>query len=301
MFKTIVMFIILILFYACAYAGTAVDLLAESISVRALGMGGAFTAIADSAAAPASNTAGLAQLNSAEVMSTSFSGFDGDVSRISLDIAYPAWDGVSGFNFIQEGIADIPYTRDNGSSQPEQYGSFNSSYRCYNISYAREIVPAQTYAGGNIKYYSAELATGNASGFGIDAGIIHRLNPSLTLALSVKNILPVSLGWSTGHTDEIPLKVIAGAGYSLLLLGRDLLLGADMELLVNNRPAALSYGAEYCVWQQKNTNVSVRLGKNSLEQLTAGLGLVYNRFNLDYAYRNHDLGASSQIAIGYRL
>ncbi|MFH1428174.1 MAG: hypothetical protein ABIH39_00345 [Candidatus Margulisiibacteriota bacterium] len=300
MFRSFILLLFILLFYSCAFAGTAVDLLAESISVRALGMGGAFTAIADSAAAPASNTAGLAKLRGAEIISTSFSGFDGDVSRISFDAAYPIWGGVSGFNIIQEGVSDIPYTRDiNG--QPDQYGSFNSSYRCYNFSYARELISDQTYAGCNIKYYSAELATGNASGFGIDAGIIHRLNQSLALALSVKNIIPVSLSWSTGHTDEIPLKVIAGAGYSLQVLGRALLIGADMELLVNNRSSAISYGAEYCVWQQESINVSVRLGKNRLEQLTAGLGLVYNRFTLDYAYWNHDLGVSSQIAFGYRL
>ena len=261
-------------------------------------MGGAFTALVESSEAPAYNTAGLALLNKSEIRSSSFQFFGGDVTRFAIDASRPAWDGVIGFNYIQEGVSDIPYTRDNGQSQPETYGSFNYAQRLFNFAFAKEIVPGQTYAGINVKYLTAELATSNASGFGIDAGVLYRISKELNTGLSIKNIFPTNLSWNGGSADEVPLKVIAGLGYETLIFDKKVLIGVDLDLINKNRSSKLAYGSEITLWQRDQSVIALRVGKNSIEKLTMGIGLTYKNYILDIAILDHDLGSSTLVSLG---
>jgi len=299
MIKILILYLLLLA--SLLNAGTAIDCLAEGTGVRALGLGGAFSAMPGSPAAPAYNPGALGEVKNTEAMSSSFQYFDSDVSRFALDVAYPMAGSVWAFNFIQEGVTDIPLTRDDGNNQPEAYGSFNSQSRCLNVSLAQELVPHKSYWGASLKYFTAELYQETASGWGLDVGIWQQLTPSVNVALSAKNILPVQLAWSTGHTDEIPLTVIAGIAYQASLWDRSIWLSADLDLLVKNQPARFSYGLEVWFWQQNEIHIALRLGRNRQESITAGLGFNYRKFILDVAFQNHSLGSSNQIALGYRF
>jgi hypothetical protein len=283
-----------------AHAGVGIDTLDEGTGVRAAGMGGAMVAVDGDISAPAFNPAGLASCKRPQAMSSSTQLFGGDLSRFALDGVYPIWDGVAGLNFIQEGVNDILLTSADSSNQPVINGSFTASYRCLNFAYAKQL-DNKTYVGGNFKYLSAELNNASASGFGLDLGVWRKLEQGYTVGAVAKNILPVSLGWSTGAKDEIPLKIVIGFSYVAKLWDRNILLVADSELIVKNRPAKQSFGLEYTVSKDKNMSAVVRLGYNKASNITAGLGLSYQDFRLDYAYQDHSLGSSSQIALGYLI
>jgi len=293
-------------------AGTGVDLLSGGTGVRAFALGGAYTALADSAAGAAYNPAGLGQIKHSEIMSSSFSMFDGDLSKLSFDFVFPIDFGVIGLNFLQEAINDIPLVKDN-NNQPEIYGSFDNTSRCFNLSFAKAIYWDITYFGINLKYFTESLSGATATGWGVDLGFIQYLPNNIKISLVARNILPVNLSWNTGHTDTIPLNIVTGVSYWQLLFGRVLLVSLDMDLVRSQKPTYVKYGLEYYVWGfpkkgsykdiksqiKRNPGLILRMGKNEFEELTFGIGFVYQEFKLDYAFQDHDLGNSSQIAIGY--
>jgi hypothetical protein len=293
--------ILFILISVLLHAGTAIDLLEDSVGVRNLAMGGVGVACSEGSGASAYNPAGLALNEKTWITSETSSFFSGELNRFSLNASRALWNGVGGFNFVQEAVNGIPLVRDDGTNQPQQYGSFNNSTRVFNFAYAMELQPETTWIGGNLKFYTAELSTANASGFGADVGLIHSVYDNLQLGLMIRNLLPIQMKWSTSHTDEIPLKVTGGLVSNFSVFSKPLQIAVDIDLLSQNRGSALRAGLEYGLWESKDGQLLLRIGRNSLEQLTFGLGVLYKGFQCDYAYQNHDYGASSSFGLGLQF
>ena len=135
----------------------------------------------------------------------------------------------------------------------------------------------------------------------MDFGLIYKASNDLKLGLVARNILPVSLEWSTGHKDEFNLKVQSGIAFKQRLFGKLLLSSLDIDLLNNSRSNTISYGFEYWVYNSKLTSVTFRFGKNRVNHITAGSGLYFRHLRIDYAYQYHQLGSSNIITLGYQF
>ncbi len=168
------------------------------------------------------------------------------------------------------------------------------------------------HVGTNLKYYSlsTDVSDGNASGYGVDFGLIYLHEDWLTLGASVKNFI-AEKDWDSGTSEDLPLEARVGvrlhpsADFAWNL---DLAYGEDPGL------QSVNAGGEWWVWRAEETapvsyrepyfwgrrhrpregldyGVALRAGaeKELLgdEELviSAGVGMQFGRGQLDYSYR----------------
>jgi hypothetical protein len=99
----------------------------------------------------------------------------------------------------------------------------------------------------------------------------------------------------------IPMKAVVALGEAMDFLGHTLVVDVDMDAVVQNRAVKTRYGFEYWPWQEKNWSMAFRVGKNDWDRLSAGVGLRVYTLSLDYAWEDHDLGASQLVGLGVTL
>lgn len=275
-----------------AYASDAGAFLRIGAGARALAMGGAFTAIADDATAAYWNPAGLTQIEKQEVSSMY-------TNQFGLNIAYSFLNYARVFgkknafalSWIRLSADNIPKTGLDENGRPIIIDYFKEEDNAVLLSAARRW-KEKISLGANIKTISGRIAEVNASGFGIDLGVLFSLSNSLKTGLVIKNI-GANLKWDTGHSDTLPLTTTLGMAYKTL--NNKVTVAVDMEKRTN-RPLIFREGVEF--WLSKD--IAIRVGMNG-ENFTAGAGLRIGKLSLDYAYMSHDLGNSHRISLAARL
>ncbi len=129
---------------------------------------------------------------------------------------------------------------------------------------------------------------GNANAFYINLGGLAYITKELRWGFSIYNLNRATLG---NDKDQIPLIFNSGFSYNLT---DNLSLNAaiEKELLFN---ASIRFGIDYEIVKY----ISVRSGfQNEPSMFTAGLGINYSIFSLDYAVFSHpDLGLTHQAGI----
>ncbi len=276
-----------------AYASDAGAFLRIGAGARALAMGGAFTAIADDATAAYWNPAGLTQIEKQEVSSMYTKQFELNIGYSFLNYA-----GVFGeknafaLSWIRLSADNIPKTGLDENGRPIIIDYFREEDNAVFLSAARRL-KENISLGISIKTISGRIEEVNASGFGIDLGILFNLgNKPLKVGLVIKNI-GADLKWDTGHSDTLPLTTTLGMAYKTI--NKKVTVAMDIEKRTN-RPLKLRGGAE--LWLSRD--IAIRVGMNG-ENLTAGAGLRIGKLSLDYAYMSHDLGNSHRISLGAKL
>jgi hypothetical protein len=283
------------------FAGDAQDMLSGRGSVRALAMGGAYTAVAGDPASMHWNPAGLAGIGGQQISSEYGRLFE-EITRFGLnysneldDSFYSVLkDSVLGIALVQESISNILQTSADASGFGVIDGSYSDSKTALGFSLAKR--SGNYLLGASLKYYTYSHSVYNASAFGLDLGGIWQYTPELALGIALKNILGPQLKWNTpsGHADNIPLVMAVGAAYKTMAFNNDLLLAIDYRRSVQGD---LCLGAEYSI----NKYFVVRAGNNS-NGLALGLGINYQKFRLDYVLMNNsDLGGIQQLSIGLVL
>jgi long-subunit fatty acid transport protein len=296
-------------------AGRAGAYLKMGVGARALGMGSAFTALADDSTAAFWNPAGLARLKSAEA---SFMHADLTMDREYnfFNYAHPLKgkdgkdNGVVALSHIRFGVDGLPETKlatsrtdglaltgnepatsANGSYTPGQpvyiFGYFDDSEKSTFGSYARKLGD-RWYGGINLKYLSQDLYTNSADSFGFDLGFLYEANEKTTLGLSIRDI-GESLDWDTasGHSDRVPTTLTLGVAYQAK---KDLMLAADINK-VEDLDAKLFAGAEW--WLQEYA--ALRLGTHDGD-LTLGASFKLDTWRFDYSYADETLGDAHRIS-----
>ena len=313
---------------ATKYAG---DFLSVGVGPRALGMGGAFTGVADDVTAGYWNPAGLAGVT--RRMTTVM--HSEQISGLAYDyIAYAQSRGTAqratgfGVSIIRLGLDDIPITKLPDPSQPVDAllsnGQRNRPYvdrfvsdaeYAVLLSIARRVSP-RFAIGANLKVIRKSIGVASALGAGLDAGIMVQPVSTLKVGVQIMNVTSTILTWSTGRKEYITPVLKMGLSYrwDTSRLRGSALIAADVDVLFEGRKntaatslggasAAGHIGMEYSI--QRIVTFRSGLGAAGL---TAGLGVrsPQIRFfgqslipSFDYAFVNdsafgavHRIGAS---------
>ncbi|HVP36250.1 MAG TPA: PorV/PorQ family protein [Terriglobales bacterium] len=265
------------------------------LGARALGMGGAFVAVADDGFASAFNPAGLVQLKKHTFnASYRFMSLDRELSYVSYQQPIKGAAGV-GLYWINSGVGNVE-TRD---YEGKVTGELDNNENLVNFNFAKKII-GQFSAGLNIKYTQSKLANIDANTVGFDLGVLFGPYQKLRFGLAVDNI-GMKYSWNSGKywqefdqlgtdtNDDFPLNFKFGGSY--LLLKDKLLLSAQVDKS-DMQSARPHFGVEY----QGIKYLAGRLGYND-GSFTFGLGINYTvksiTFGLDYAFISSQVGTDA--------
>ena len=312
-------------------AGYAGEFLEIGVGSRASAMGGAFSTLADDGFGFYWTPAGCAK-----VFNLQFSGmyvplYGGFGSSLAdyhhIGFSMPFAGATLGLNWIRLSVSDIPqFPNYNGldynsrrnliiGSNGSPAGYFSDSEDAFYFTFARLndirldlgwqyfVIPLEIPIGVNFKIIRQSLAGYSAFGMGADAGMQFRfsLEDVLTikglgdfaLALNYQDFTQTGIDWGDSGSDAIPANLKWGLGFfqELPFIKSKINLTYDRD---NRWEIENHYGAEIIYLER----YALRLG-HEFHGWTAGAGVQYKNFILDYAFLNTDLGAVNRISATY--
>ncbi|MYF98980.1 UPF0164 family protein [Candidatus Poribacteria bacterium] len=322
-----VLFIHIILTAAAEQSYTA-DFLTLGTGARPLGMGSAFTAIADEASTTYYNPAGISQLSHHEVnfMHSTLAGL---AAYDVVSYIYPfSRKMVFGISWLRVGVDDIPVTgipvtsRAIGpDNRPYVVNTFSNTSNAILLSGARHLktLPkdVSVHLGANLKLiYIDTYLNANAVGGGSDLGVLAQSNMEKSAAFSIgivaSDFLTTKLYWNTPpenegespHTETLLPRIKIGVAYhqKLPIFNSKLTLAADVD---TRNDYEFHTGAEYVLFEllALRCGLDGRNGTSRAMFFTAGAGLQLRfvtgaAFHVDYAYqRQPDLGISNRLSL----
>jgi len=214
------------------------DFLSIGGSARALGMGGAFAAIAADASTVYWNPAGISGFSKREALFMHSERF-GDL--INYNFATLVWptkllseerEAAFGFALIHQGSPDnivtshLDYEERNGipGFQPEDrllYDDVDAlpreGYNDFSLYTSFAAKTKYGRLGGTLKLiYTDAIAGHTATGIGLDIGYLHRdLFPRFDVGVNLRDITGTYIGWSTGTNEFITPSVKLGTAYRI--------------------------------------------------------------------------------------
>jgi len=299
----------------------AAEFLKIGVGARALGMGGAFASIADDASAAYWNPAGLVQLRNREAMAMHASQFGGVESHnfgsVILPLESASGRSAIGITAIHLSIDDIRVTTglkldDNGDPINDEGNiTTKSAYDlALMLSYARDLGDRWS-AGVNVKLIRQSLVdAGSSFGIGADLGFLFRPRPSMSIGLKISDVSTTQLYWDSGRRETVSPTITLGAHTTSFLraLRGSITLGVDAAFAFDGLQNADQFdsgslsgnllpGMEY--WFRDT--VALRLGSDA-GSLTAGAGVRYRQFGVDYAFLDHEeLDTTHRVSALYRF
>jgi tetratricopeptide (TPR) repeat protein len=262
------------------------QLFETGVSGRALGMGSAFTAVADDASALYYNPAGLGLLSGrrAEAMHAALYGgaaFD----YLGYGQNLPKTEGGWGAEVLRLGVSGI----EGRDSSDNPTGSFGYSELGFGAGFGLADVFIDDLAlGAGVKGVSRSLAGQSNRLFGADLGA--QYGPFYRERATVGLVLSNALGLAQGDTsDRLARGARLGASYQVL---GPVLLAADASDLGDFRA-----GAEYRYGQ-----FALRAGWTSGGPTFGGGAVILDSLSFDVAVLDSSaLGVSERVSLGYRF
>ena len=293
--------------------GQAGAYLKLGVGARALGLGGAFTAVADDVTAIFWNPAGIANLDRPEFSAMhanmtidrdyDFVGYSTPIDKKS------AW-GVAYTRFSIDGIpetrlrpgTDEPVLEDDvfdgdgnltsaGSGDVKIFSLFDDVEDNFTLSYSRKM-SRQLSLGGNVRFLQQKLFNETASGVGIDIGALYSYSDKLRFGVSVRDLFE-HLDYGSGLRNErVPVTATAGVAYSVM---DDTKVSLDISK-VENLDVEVKVGAEKWFAQK----YAVRLGANDGD-FTAGASVKVTDWQFDFSYETQELGDMQRLSLVRRF
>lgn len=303
---------------ATKYAGSFME---NGGGARALGMGGAFTAVADDPSTTFWNPAGLATLPDRELLLMHSERFgdliDRDFIAYTQPVSWSIFGGESagiGLSLIRLGIDDIPFTDhleglldtdgDGEVSDEELRGLFNYQdeilYKSDQefgllLSYGEKLGSWQ--AGGSLKFVRQSVGPYSSLGVGFDLAFLRpHLWKSLDFGIKFQDITTTYLSWSTGRNELITPAIVPGFAWNSDFpdWNMNMVLAVSAETRFDNRRGAdewwggsVSANPHLGLEIGFSRKVFLRGGFDSgfeAGNITAGAGFRLNPLTIDYAY-----------------
>jgi hypothetical protein len=300
------------------------EFMAPGGGARALGLGGAFAAVADDASTVFWNPAGFAGIQQRQVLAMHAEQF-GDLLNYNFaaymqpsTLMSPERKPAFGFGLIHLGDPDQIVTNqlvfndlngdgqiDDGELVDKNGVPFDEATlpRESNNSFAGfaafAIETGAGNIGGSLKIIYQDMIAGESSmGIGIDLGYLKRnfLARNLSVAAKLQDATGTYISWSTGTNEFIIPMVKLGSAYRIESkeLNGAILFAVDADIFFDNRQSASEFWVETVStdlhvgaelsFQEK---VMIRGGLDA-ENYTAGAGIYFGSLGFDYAYLHHD-------------
>lgn len=331
--RKITIFVLLIMLgilpiYAGRYAG---DFLMIGAGVRALGMGGAFSALADDGSAIYWNSAGLAQIEDSELSAMHAFMYGNLAAYDHLSYIQPLPNSVAiGFNLTRLNVSNIPYFDEKyliGTNVDQRIhdsnyqlpgvadGYFNATDNLYQFAFSKKLnfsadmgwqffaIPIELGLGGNVKFIQRRIKDNMGTGTGIDLGLklktdmavlfdIDQLG-SLHWGLSFQDIAGTTITWDTKseNRDEILFNTKFG-------------LAIQQDLPKINSELVLAYDRDFVY---KGTHhLGAELNYKDLAMLrmgfydknySCGASICVYGVTLDYALISNPMGISNRLGL----
>lgn len=301
------------------------EFMAPGGGARALGMGGAFAAVAGDASTVFWNPAGIAGITKRQALAMHAEQF-GNLLNYNFgaymqptSLIDPARKPAFGFGLIHLGAPDQPVTNDltavdsNGDGiidyfiDPHGRAIYPDQYDTIRRESDNSFAGLATFAletgvgsvGGTLKLiYQNAIAGESSVGIGIDLGYLRRdfLTRNLSIGAKLQDATGTYISWSTGTNEFIVPMFKLGTAYQLHSdrFNGGLLLAADADVFFDNRQGASQF------WVQTfstdlhlgaelsfQDRVMIRGGLDGGNE-TAGAGIYFGIIGLDYAYLHHD-------------
>ena len=301
---------------------TAAPFLEFGVGPRAVGMGKAFTAIANDATAMYWNVAGLDLLTENEV---SFSYMDWIADMDLMYAALVLKAGSAGTFGLSITSLSTPEMLVRTVEQPEGLGwRFDAADLAVGVSYAKTLTDRFTF-GGSFKYIQRRIWHMEATAIAADFGILYSLPmQGMKVGMSITNFgsklqmqgidavvatdVDPTMAGNNGavlshlRTKEwaLPLSFRFGMAYDLIVSAEHTVMVAADYLHPNNNEESANVGVEYVFLE----TLSLRAGYQSLfmkeseEGLSMGIGLIQSGIGCDYSYGTLEhLGNVHQFAV----
>ncbi|MDX1531227.1 MAG: PorV/PorQ family protein, partial [Rhodothermales bacterium] len=185
------------------------DFLAGGVGARALGMGGAYVALASDVTAGYWNPSGLSATRYPEAAYMHAERFSGivqfDYGAVAVPINARSTVGVS---FFRSGVDDIPNTLEawtNGQPDPSKVSFFSAADYAFFVSYARRL-RENLSVGATAKVIHRGLGDfANAWGYSVDVGARYRIGRFI-VAANVQDVTGMLQSWSIDEAELAPLR-----------------------------------------------------------------------------------------------
>ncbi len=286
------------------------DFLSIGVGGRALGMGSAYTSVANDVTAGYWNPAGLARIKYPEIMLMHDQRYANAVSfnygagAISL-----SKNETVGLSLIVLNVSGIPNTQLAGidaNGNPIPLGSdypsnlsrldyskitfFSATDVALIGSFARRVTDNFSY-GANIKFIRRNIGSTYGTGIGFDIGALYSPFSRFNLGADLQNATTTIVAWTDGTTEVAPPTLATGASYGLdigpvqVMPALDLIfnadnLGASSTVHLGPFSADVRMGAEI---SYKNV-IAIRAGYNEVKQFTVGAGIHLPKLEIDYSF-----------------
>lgn len=269
------------------------------VGVRAMGMSGAFAAIADDPSAAYWNPAGLAQLEEPQLLGMYGSYYNDKNRNLYFSFHYPLPNDIH----LSISSNNLFYTDISGAREDQYAGSI-----AIPIDFVKE---KRLFLGASFRYLLSELGSGNgtAQGAGVDLGILFRQpfkdNTEFKAGLVVTDVSTSVRFDSTGVEQTVPPILTAGLAYQFdpyTLISADVPWTLSDDALLNSQNVRIRGGVEHWFFDGR---LGFRAGFISFLTLPGefSVGASYRTTDwaLDYAFMNHsdNLGNSHRLALSY--
>ncbi|MFA6431804.1 MAG: S-layer homology domain-containing protein [Candidatus Margulisiibacteriota bacterium] len=270
-------------------------------NARVLGLGKAYTALADDTGSIYTNPAGLNDATGWQICSMSGKLLD-EFSYLSFSGFYPAEWGTLGFGFAGTSVSGAYATTVEVGSDPADpiyvidpsqplMGNYNNAFV---LSYANQgkklpginklpYMDSLSF-GTSLKIFRSSvygdgIINGNAAGYELDLGMKAYPQKWLKLGVAVQNLLPSTMGgklkYESGHEEAYPAVIEMGSAFKIL--GKEnairslgdhelsFMLDCDLHPTLSGYPAILHMGVEW-------NPISILAVRAGIDQDTSGDG-----------------------------
>ncbi len=306
------------------YAGEFTSL---GVGGRALGMGGAFVALAGDVTAGYWNPAGLSRINYPQFALMHDEQFGSLVNYDYGAVAIPFGSNTSlGFSVIRLGVDDIANTQNAGVDinnnptndpalwvriDPDRVTYFNAADWAFYFTYSKKQSDEFSY-GANVKIIRRDLGDASATGVGLDIGLWYTPFENVQLGANLQDVTTTFLAWSTGRNELISPTMKIGSAYFIEAFGGRFAPAIDFDVRFENRKYAstahlgrVSFDVHSGLEYQFKDLVALRVGYSDVKQLTMGAGVRLPKLNIDYSFAKFDgtnqLGNTHRISLMFTL
>ncbi len=248
---------------------------------RPVGMGEAFTGVADDIHAIYWNPAGLGLLKVPELTAMHMQYFQSIQYEFGA-FAYPTQYGTWGFAINNLHTDNIERRTEDTDAN---IGTFGSNDSAYYASYGKQIT-SRLSLGANMKWIHQTLDSINSNAYAGDGGILYDTPwHDVRLGASIQNL--GSKVKFANESDPLPLTYRLGA--SAPLLSRKLLVSSDL-IIPRDHQLGLALGSEYKGRINRDLGYAMRAGYRSdsdvegFSGISIGSGLEIGRAAIDFAW-----------------